>query len=389
MFETFETDLAAAVAAGEIAGAVALVADRDGVIYETAAGVRAAGQPAPMDADTLFGLASMTKAICSVAVLREVEQGRLDLDADLSGLIPEFADLKVLEGFGDDGQPHLRPARGKVTLRQLLTHTSGFAYDFASPDLGRWSQVTAAPNMMTGLRAAYLTPLLFDPGEKWTYGVGIDWAGVTLEAAAGQRLDAYLDQHIFGPLGMTDTCFRPNAEQAARRASVHMAGPEGGLFPLPASPLDAQGEPEVFSAGGGLVGTARDYARFLRMLLNGGELDGARILNPETVDLLGQVQTGSLRAGAFKAASPGVTHDFDLFPDQLTGWGLATMISPDAGPNGRSAGALAWAGIFNTYYWVDRAAGLAGVLMTQKLPFGDPQVLALLESLERSAYGKG
>lgn len=388
MYSTFEADLAAAVADGRIAGAVALVADRDGVIYETAAGVRAAGQPTPMDADTLFGLASMTKAIASVAVLREVERGVLDLDADLAGLIPEFAALQVLEGFGEDGAPRLRPARGAVTLRQLLTHTSGFAYDFASPDLGRWSQATGAPNLMSGQRAAHLVPLLFDPGEQWAYGIGIDWAGVALEAATGQRLNTYLDQHIFQPLGMTDTGFQPTPAQAARRASVHMAGPEGGLFPLPASPLDGQGEPEVFSAGGGLVGTARDYARFLRMLLNGGSLEGASVLKPETIDLLSQIHTGELRAGAFKAASPGVTHDFDLFPDQRTGWGLATMVSPQAGPDGRSAGTLGWAGIFNTYYWADRDRGLAGILMTQQLPFADPGVLALLSSLERSAYGK-
>lgn len=388
MFEAFEADLAAAIEAGQIAGAVALVADRSGVVYETAAGVRAVGQPNPMDADTVFSLASMTKAIASVAVLREVERGALDLDADLAGLAPEFANLQVLEGFGDDGAPRLRPAKGHVTLRQLLTHTSGFAYDFASADLGRWSQQTGAPSVMTGQRAAHKVPLLFDPGERWAYGIGIDWAGIVLEAATGRRLNSYLEEHIFQPLKMTDTTFLPDADQSSRRASVHVVGPEGALFPLPGSPLDAQVEPEVFNAGGGLVGTARDYARFVRMLLNGGELDGARILQSETVDMLGVIQTGTLRAGAFKAASPGVTHDFDLFPDQLTGWGLATMISPEAGPNGRSAGTLTWAGIFNTYYWVDRKAGIAGILMTQKLPFGDPKVLALLSSLERSAYGR-
>lgn len=388
MFKIFEADLAAAVAGGQIAGAVALVADRDGVIYETAAGVRAAGQPTPMDTTTTFGLASMTKAIASVAALREVERGSLSLDADLAGLVPEFAELKVLEGFGEDGAPRLRPARGPITLRQLLTHTSGYAYDFASEDLARWTASTGAPSPVSGLRAAHAIPLLFDPGERWTYGIGIDWAGVVVEAASGQRLNAYLDDHVFGPLGMPDTGFMPNADQVARRAAVHMRGPDGSLFPLPASPLPNLEEPEVFSGGGGLVGTARDYSRFLRMLLNGGALEGARVLKPETVDLMSQVHTGPLRAGAFKAAAATLTHDFDLFPDQHTGWGLATMISPEAGRNGRSAGTLAWAGIFNTYYWADREKGLAGILMTQQLPFGDPKVLALVESLERGAYGR-
>jgi len=380
VYQAFEKALESAVASGRIAGAVAAVADRDGVTYTREAGVRQAGEPAAMSQDTIFWLASMTKAIVSVAALREVEAGRLSLDGDLSGLLPEFSGLQVLEGFGEDGAPRMRPARRAPTLRDLLTHTSGFGYGFLSPDLTLWHRATGAPDPNAGSRAAHILPLLHEPGEAWTYGIGIDWAGLAVEAASGQRLDAYLAQHILGPLGMTDTGFAP--VDPSRRATAHLRV-EGTLFPAPTPPGGT--EAEVLSGGGGLHGTAPDYIRFLRMLLNGGELDGARVLQPETVRILGEVQTGRLRAGAFKTANGALSTDFDLYPDMLTGHGLATMVTPEATKEGRRPGALAWAGIFNTYYWADPDAGRAGVLMTQLMPFGDPDVLALLRALEKGA----
>jgi CubicO group peptidase (beta-lactamase class C family) len=380
VYAGFEKALEAAVASGRIAGAVAAVADRDGVTYSRQAGVRQAGEPAAMTQDTLFWLASMTKAIVSVAALREVEAGRLSLDGDLAGLLPEFADLKVLEGFGEDGTPRLRPARRAPTLRDLLTHTSGFGYAFLSEDLTRWHAATGAADPNGGTRAAHVLPLLHDPGEAWSYGIGVDWAGLAVEAASGQRLDAYLAEHILGPLGMTDTGFAP--VDPTRRATAHLRV-EGTLFPAPTPPGGT--EAEVLSGGGGLHGTAPDYLRFLRMLLNGGALDGARILKAETVRALSEVQTGALRAGAFKTANGVLTTDFDLYPDMQTGHGLASVVTPEATKEGRRPGALNWAGIFNTYFWVDPEAGKAGVLLTQLMPFGDPDVLALLRALERGA----
>ena len=380
MYAGFEKALEAAVASGRIAGAVAAVANRDGVTYTRQAGVRQAGEPAAMTQDTIFWLASMTKAIVSVAALREVEAGRLSLDGDLAGLLPEFADLKVLEGFGEDGAPRLRPARRAPTLRDLLTHTSGFGYAFLSEDLTRWHATTGAADPNGGTRAAHVLPLLHEPGEAWSYGIGIDWAGLAVEAASGQRLDAYLAEHILGPLGMTDTGFAP--VDPSRRATAHLRV-EGTLFPAPTPPGGT--EAEVLSGGGGLHGTAPDYLRFLRMLLNGGELDGARILKAETVRALSEVQTGPLKAGAFKTANGVLTTDFDLYPDMLTGHGLAAVVTPEATKEGRSPGALNWAGIFNTYFWADPEAGKAGVLLTQHMPFGDPDVLALLRALERGA----
>ncbi len=375
MFQRFEQALAQAIAKGRIAGGVALIADRDGVVYEHAAGVRAAGEAAAMDAATVFWIASMTKAVTSVAALQLVERGKLTLDGDLADLIPEFRDLQVLtEGGG------LRPAKGPVTLRQLLTHTSGFAYGFSSPELGAWMEASGVETN-TGSRASYRYPLLFDPGEGWIYGIGIDWAGLAIEAASGQRLDAWFRENIFAPLGMTDTGFERSPD---RTAGVHVRGPDGGLMQIPfGMPPNA----EVLSGGGGLYSTARDYGRFLRMLLNGGELDGARILSAATVRGLSAIQTGERRAGYIKSAMANLSNDFDLYPQMATGHGLATMVTPQATAEGRGAGSLAWGGLANTYYWADPAAGKAGVLLTQLLPFGDPEILALFRALERDAYG--
>lgn len=386
MFRRFEQALAEAVSGGQVAGAVALTLDRDGVTYEHAAGVRTVGEPAAMDQTTLFWIASMTKAIVSLAALKLVERGKLSLDGDLSELLPDLKGLEVLDGQGPDGAPRLRPAKGAVTLRRLLTHTSGFAYAFTSPQLIAFSQATGAGDPNAGARVAHRQPLMFDPGEGWVYGIGIDWAGIAIEAASGQRLDAFLAEHIFGPLGMSGTGFALSPEQAARKAGMHVRGPDGGLMTIPFGlPVD----PEVLSGGGGLYSTAHDYGRFLRMLLNGGQSGGTQVLAPATVAGLSEVHSGPHRAGTWTSAHPNMSNDFDLYPGMATGHGLATLVTPQATGDGRGAGSLAWAGLGNTYYWADPAAGKAGVLLTQMLPFGDPGVLALMKSLERDAYQIG
>ena len=384
MYQAFEQALAQAVADGRVAGAVALTADRDGVTYAHAAGRRAIGGDVAMDSATIFWIASMTKAVASVAALQLVERGKLSLDGDLSELLPDLKGLQVLEGIGADGQPKLRPARGAVTLRQLLTHTSGFGYGFTSPELAAYAQTAGAANPNSGTRAGHRQPLLFDPGQGWVYGIGIDWAGIAIEVASGQRLDAWLAEHLFAPLGMVDTGFALTPAQEARKAGMHARGPDGTLTPMA---FGMPADPEVLSGGGGLSSTAADYGRFLRMLLNGGELEGTRVLSEASVAALGQVQTGDRRAGTWTSAMPVLSRDVDLYPGMRTGWGLATMITPEASPDGRSAGSLAWAGLGNTYYWADPKAGKAGVLLTQLLPFGDPEVLALFAKLERGAYG--
>ena len=383
MYAEFEQLRDAAIAGGRIAGAVALTVDRGGVTYQSAAGHRAAGGTEAMTADTVFWVASMTKAIASVAALQLVERGKLCLDAPLSKLLPDLENLDVFDGPVADGVVRLRPARGEVTLRQLLTHTSGFGYGWIDPRIDEWVAATGGQPQTSGLRSAHRQPLLFDPGQGWAYGIGIDWAGIAVEAASGQRLDAYLAEHFLGPLQMTDTTFLRSAEQQGRSAAMHARTPDGGLVEIP---FGLPPNPEVLSGGGGLHTTAGDYGRFLRMLLNGGELEGVRVLSPQTVAMLGEVQTGPMRAGAWTSANPAFSPDFDLFPAMHTGWGLATMITPEVGPNGRSAGALSWAGIANCYYWADQTAGKAGLVLTQLLPFSDPEVLNLLGALERCVY---
>lgn len=381
MYQAFEAQLDAAVAQGRMIGAVAMVLDRTGVTYRHAAGKRRAGSTEPMGQDTVFWVASMTKAIVSVAALQLVERGKLSLDGDLSALLPDLAHLEVLEGVGADGKPKLRPAKRAVTLRHLLTHTSGFGYSWVSQDLAAWLKASGAPDATSGKRSAHRQPLLFDPGEGWAYGIGIDWVGIAVEAASGQRLDAYLDEHVFTPLGMNDTSFALSPDQEARKAGMHARGPEGELVPIP---FAVSADEEVLSGGGGLHSTAWDYARFLRMLLGAGP----QVLAAEGMKGLATVQTGDLRAGAWTSQAPNLSRDIDLYPQMKTGWGLATLISPDASQDGRSAGSLAWAGLANTYYWADPAAGKAGLFLTQVLPFGDPEVLALFATLERAAYGK-
>jgi len=384
MFEQFEAQAAKAVESGRLSGVVALVTDSVGEVYSHAVGLRAAGSEPAMSADTIFWLASMTKAVVSVGALQLVDEGKLTLDGDLADLIPEFADLQVIEDFGDNGAPILRPARAPVTLRHLLSHTAGFGYGFIQPQIAQWREHSGRADPAGGVRADMVQPLLFDPGEGWAYGINTDWVGVVIEAASGHRLNIYLQDHIFSPLGMKDTGFALSPEQQARKASVHMRGPDGKVMPIPFGMPD---NPEVLSGGGGLYGTAGDYARFLRMLLNGGRHGDRQILKAETVASLGVVQTGPHRAGAFTTSNPMMSNDFDIYPDMHTGYGLATLLNPEPTAEGRSGRSLAWAGLANTYYWADPAVGKAGLIMTQLLPFGDPDMLGLLKTLETAAYG--
>lgn len=376
-----DAELGSAIAAAGVAGAVAMVGNTDGVRYSRAFGQRSLGGAA-MEVDDLFQIASMTKAIVSVAALQLVERGQLALDAPLDGVLPELANPQVIDGFEDDGAVRLRPAKRAITLRHLLTHTSGFGYEFMSADMVRARGPAGSP--APGTKAALISPLLFDPGAKWEYGISTDWAGLAVEAASGQRLDAYLADHVTGPLGMADTQFNPTSARRARAASLYVRTPEG-LAPMP---IEIGGGPdvEVLSGGGGLYSTAPDYMRFLRMVLNGGVLEGTRILSAGTVTHLTQNHVGDLRAGRMESVVPALAGTFDMFPQMDTKWSLGFLINPEAGPHGRAPQSLCWAGIANCYYWLDPASDMAGILMTQLLPFGDPGVLDALGALERMAY---
>ncbi len=375
--------LRGAVERGEVPGVVAMAAGDGGVRYEGAFGWRELPAGPRMTLDTVFRIASMTKAITSVAALRLVEHGKLSLDGPVPDIDPALTAPQVLDGFDAAGRPVLRPARRPITLRHLLTHTAGFSYEAWNPDMLRYVAATGTPATATGKRAALRLPLAFDPGERWEYGINIDWVGRIVEEIAGEPLDIHLRRHILAPLGMGDTGFVTTAEQRARQAAIHQ---RNGAGALEAQPLEVPFAPEFYAGGGGLYSTAGDYLTFLRMLMNGGTYNGVEILGRETVARLGENHIGGLQAGIMKTTTPARSNDVDFFPNAPVRWGLAALINLAPGPHGRSPGSLAWAGLFNTYYWLDPARRIAAVIMTQILPFADHRAVALYGEFERAVY---
>jgi CubicO group peptidase (beta-lactamase class C family) len=379
MRQAIDQALSRAVEAGGIAGALVLVGDSAGTRYAAAAGLADPASGRAMTEDTVFQLASMTKAVTSVAAMQLVETGAIALDEPIAPLLPQLDNAQVIAGFRDSA-PALRPAKRQITLRHLLTHTSGLGYSFMNADMAR-----AQGEVRPGSVAAITAPLLFDPGEQWEYGVSTDWVGLAVEAASGVSLGAYMTHHIFDPLGMRNTGFRRDPERLARRATLLMRAEDGTLAPFPLE-IGGGESAEFESGGGGLMGTGEDYLRFLRMLLRGGELDGHRVLRAETVAEMSCNQIGDLRAGAMQSVVPQFARPFDYFPDMHSGWGLGFLVNPEKGPNGRAAGSLAWAGIANTYYWIDPVSDVAAAVLMQFLPFGDPAALDLLEAVECAVY---
>jgi CubicO group peptidase (beta-lactamase class C family) len=372
-----------ATEAKEVPGVVAVAATDKGTFYEGAFGTRDLANGPEMTPDSIFRLASMTKAVTSTATMQLVEQGRLQLDQPIGNVLPELAAPQVLEGFDDSGAPRLRPAKRPITLRHLLTHTAGFGYETWDPDLIRYVKVSGTPSTSTGKLASLRLPLVFDPGDRWEYGINIDWAGRAVEAVSGQPLEVYFREHIFAPLGMRDTDYVISSAQQSRLVTVHQRKPDGSLEPTPAPDPPWR---EFWSGGGGLYSTGRDYLVFLQMLLNQGRFNGAQLLRPETVALMGRNQIGDINAGILKTAMPPRSNDVDFFPGIPCKWGLGYMINTEPGPNGRSGESLTWAGIFNTYYWLDPQKHVAGVILTQILPFADHKAVRLYGEFESAVY---
>ena len=376
--------LRSAVGARDVPGVVAAVTTRDATVYASAFGERELGGGAAMTTDTVMWIASMTKPLTGVAAMQLVEQGRLSLDAPAAEVLPALGDVPVIEGWTSDGKPKLRKANGVITLRRLLTHTSGFAYDIWNPDMNRYLDVMGIPRAGSGKNIALTTPLAFDPGARWEYGIGIDWAGKMVEAASGMRLGDYVREQVFAPLGMGSTAYRITPSMRARLAKVHQRTAGGGLE---VTPFETNQDPEFEPGGGGLYSTAGDYLRFMRMILNRGRAGDAQVLKPETVDLMSKNAMGDLRVGLLRTARPQLSCDAEFFPGTPKTWGLTFMINEADAPTGRRAGSLAWAGLGNTYFWIDPKTGIAGVHMAQVLPFVDPKALALFYAFERAVYG--
>jgi CubicO group peptidase (beta-lactamase class C family) len=375
--------LRAAVDAKEVPGVVAMAATDKGVMYEGAFGTRDLGKGPAMTRDTVFRIASMTKAVTCVAAMQLVEQGKLKLEEPVPDIDAALSAPQVLEGFDAAGAPKLRPAKRPITLRHLLTHTAGFSYETWDANTVRYVKATGMPSTVTGKVAALRMPLAFDPGDRWEYGVNIDWVGRIVESVSGKPIDVYFRDHVFAPLGMKDSGFVTSPEQRARQASVHQRKPDGSLDP---QPLETPFTPEFYAGGGGLYSTAPDYLAFVQMLLNEGSFNGARILKPETVALMGKNHIGDIEAGILKTTMPQRSADVDFFPGISLKWGLGYMINMAPGPNGRSAGSLTWAGLFNSYYWIDPARRVTGVILTQILPFADPRAVKLYGQFERGVY---
>ena len=369
-------------AAENLPGVIAIAINREGVIYEGAYGKSNLATAAPVTMDTVVRIASMTKAITSVAALQLIEDGALSLDDPVEKIIPAFGDIQVLDGFDGD-TPKLRPPSQPVTVHHLLTHTSGLAYNFFAPDLLKWEMVTGAPNVLSGLKKGLISPMVADPGTRWEYGINTDWLGQVVEAVSGQALDVYFDEHILSPLDMSETRFIPNGAQQQRLSAVHARGEDGSLavmdFELPAAP-------EYYSGGHGLYSTARDYASFLAMILNRGTYGTEHLLRAETVDLMFQNHTGALGIPPFKSAIAALSNSCELLPGIEKRYSLGLMVNLDPVPGFRAAGSGTWAGIFNTYFWVDPTNGVAAALFTQVLPFADAKALELCLNFEQQLY---
>lgn len=365
-----------------VPGVVAMVTDREGDVYEGAAGERVIGG-APMTTDTVFAIFSTTKAITGTAILQLAEAGRLDLDAPASRYAPDIGTLQVIEGFDAAGEPKLRAPRRPVTTRMLMLHTAGLGYDFFNATYNRLAQEKGQPSVITASKAALMTPLLFDPGERWEYGSNIDWCGQVVEGITGRRLSEVLQSGVFEPLGMSDTTFALNDRLRARLAGMHARNADGSLTPMA---FELPSPPEVDMGGHGLYGTVGDYMKFIRMWLNDGRGPHGQVLKPETVRMAEKNQLGDLKVTMLPGVIPSLSNDAEFFPGLSKSWGLTFMVNDDTAPTGRPAGALGWAGLANLFYWIDRRNGLGGYWATQILPFGDPASFGGYVAFESACY---
>ena len=369
-----------------VPGVVAVATDRNANIYEGALGVRQAGANAAMTTDSVFAIFSTTKAITGTACLQLVEDGKLDLDAPAKTYAPEIGKLQVLDGFDEAGKPKLRAPKRDITTRMLLTHTAGFGYDFFNESYNRLAQEHKQPSVITASHASIRTPLLFDPGEKWEYGSNMDWAGQVVEGVAGKRLGEVMKERIFKPLGMEDTAFSMTESMRKRMVTMHQRDETGKLTALPDFTLPS--DPEVHMGGHGLYATVLDYAKFIRMWLNDGQGPQGRVLKKETVEMAAKNGLpGDMKIKGLPGVIPSLSNYAEFFPGMPKSWALTFMINDHDAPTGRPAGALAWAGLANLYYWIDRKNGIGGFWATQIFPFADPPSVGGYIDFETAVYG--
>jgi methyl acetate hydrolase len=366
-------------------GVVAMITDGAANIYEGATGERMLGSGQPMTTDTVFALFSTTKAVTGTAILQCVEEGKLDLDTPARTYVPDIGKLEVLSGFDAAGKPQLRAPMRDITTRMLMLHTAGLGYEFFNTNYLRLTQEHGQQSVITCSKVSLMTPLLFDPGDKWEYGSNIDWCGQIVESIRGRRLGEVMKERIFSPLGMEDIGFSLTPSMRQRLAVIHQRGADGSLTPLP--DLQLPPDPEVDMGGHGLYGSIGEYMKFIRMWLNDGAGPHGRVLRNETVEAA--VRNG-LRADQAVVMLPGViatlSNDAEFFPGLKKSWSYTFMVNDEQAPTGRPAGALGWAGLANTFYWIDRKNGFGGYWASQILPFGDPISFGGYLDFETAAY---
>ena len=374
--------LEGAVARGDVPSVTAIAADREGVIYESAAGPRVSGGDQPVSVDTHYRIMSMTKMIATTVALQLVEQGKLELDSPVERYCPEFAQLQVLKRF-DGAGPRGRSPATQATVRQLLAHTTGLSYWFWNADIVRWETTTGTPNVTSGLSAIFKAPLIADPGTRFEYGINTDWLGRVIEATSGAKLDEAIRQGVTEPLGMDQRAFRMSDAQRANCTPVHMRGEDGSWA---ATDIDLAQEPEYWSGGQGLYSTPRDYLKFQRALLaNGTSPDGIKILDPATVDAAFSNQIDELDFPAeIPTADPISSNTFAVGPGFKFGYGL--LLNTADFPGARRAWSGGWRGFFNTQFWIDRTAGITGAIYNQPLPFAAEPAVRLYQEFEAALY---
>ena len=357
--------------------AVGMAANERSILYSGAFGTRDSSG-VPVNTDSIFAIASMTKAITTVAALQLVEQGKVKLEEPVSQHLPQLAKLEVLEGFDSEtGKPRLRPARTPVTLKHLLTHTSGLCYDIWDREMFRYTSQT------NGVVPA-VPPLMFEPGTRWQYDMGVDWAGRLVETVSGMNLEQYFQAKILEPLEMRDTSYVVPASKFDRLVTDYSRQADGSLKQ---NPRVLPKVPKEFNGGGGLYSTTGDYVRFMQMILRKGRgTNTVQILQPKTVESMEINQIGAATAGKMKSYRPNFSSDVDIQPGATEKWGLGFLINTTPYEGGRSAGSLAWAGIFNTFFWIDPKRSMCAVLMMQFLPFVDKEAVGLLADFERAVY---
>ncbi len=372
-----------AVANGDMPFAVAMAGNAKGISYRAAAGDAAPGRKAA--ADTVFRIFSMTKAVGSTAAMILVDRGKLDVDAPVESLLPEFARIQVIERFDGD-KPVMRAPSRKATIRHLATHTSGLAYEFWNADVPRYMAATGHPTILSGTRASMFYPMVCDPGTRWEYGISIDWLGQVVEKIDGRRIDRFLQEEIFGPLGMTDTACEVQDHMKDRLATVSARGEDGKFAPFELAPPS---QPEVYGMGHTLYSTATDYMTFLRLFLNKGTLNGHKVLSERGVErMLGDHMNG-LTFDKMTTIAPAVTADVDIFPGVRKTHSFGFVRNEADIPGMRSAGSQSWAGVCNTHYWFDPKKDIAAVIMTQSLPFLEPPFARTYEAYEKAVYAEG